>query len=319
MRARLRSLRRRLGSAIIVGTFKNLSRLGSLLPASRPAAHGLEVLRDLPYIDDGDPQHTLDVYRQKSREGLKPAVLYLHGGAFQFLSKDTHWLMGLLFARAGYVVFNANYRLAPKAKYPAAIEDACAALLWVKAHAVEYGADPERIVVAGESAGGNLALALVVAASFRRPEPFAQEVFDSGLRVVAAVPACGILQVTDIERLARRRPLPAFVNDRLVECSRGYLEDADTHPPLTLADPLCIIEEVESERPLPPVYTFVGTSDALLDDTRRLKAALDLREVPCEIRYYPKRVHAFHALYWDRAARACWTEQFKVLEAWVNR
>ena len=47
MRARLRSLRRRLGSAIIVGTFKNLSRLGSLLPASRPAAHGLEVLRDL--------------------------------------------------------------------------------------------------------------------------------------------------------------------------------------------------------------------------------------------------------------------------------
>ena len=58
-----------------------------------------------------------------SRTGLAPVVLYIHGGAFHYLSKDTHWVLALMFARRGYVVFNIDYRLAPVYPYSAAIED----------------------------------------------------------------------------------------------------------------------------------------------------------------------------------------------------
>ena len=59
----------------------------------------------------------------------------MHGGAFQSLSKDTHWLMGLAFARRGYVVFSINYRLAPKHRFPAGLQDACTAARWVHENA----------------------------------------------------------------------------------------------------------------------------------------------------------------------------------------
>jgi len=63
-------------------------------------------------------------------------VFYIHGGAFHLASKDTHWIMGLVFARAGFLVVNINYRLAPKDR-SAAIEDACRAWRYLAAHAAE--------------------------------------------------------------------------------------------------------------------------------------------------------------------------------------
>ena len=106
-------------------------------------------------------------------------MFYVHGGAFHLLSKDTHWLMGLVFARFGYLVVNISYRLAPKHPYPAAIEDTCDAYRWLAQRVAALGGDPDRVVVAGESAGGNLITALTIAACQRRTEPWARAVFDT--------------------------------------------------------------------------------------------------------------------------------------------
>jgi acetyl esterase len=303
-------------------------------PRADPRTHNVDVIRDVPYLPSGSRWHTLDVYRPAGKRGWGgspgsagrggeaplmeplPVVLYVHGGGFRILSKDTHWMMGIAFARRGYLVFNINYRLAPGYPYPAAIQDACAALTWVRDHAERFGGDADRLVLAGESAGANLVTALAVATSYRRPEPWARAVFDADIRARAVIPACGILQVSDPARFGRRKKLPSFLMDRIEEVADSYLGAAEHHPHggIELADPLLILERGDApDRSLPPVFTFVGTRDPLLDDTRRLHAALTRLGATCEIRYYPGEVHAFHAMVWRPQAIDCWRESFRFL------
>ncbi|MBM4360308.1 MAG: alpha/beta hydrolase [Deltaproteobacteria bacterium] len=310
-------LRKQLGAAVVDGFFRGASKLGSLHPNARPERHGVAVTRDVAYGSLGPP-HTLDIYRPRDARGPLPVVLYIHGGGFRILSKDTHWVMGLAFARQGYLVFNVNYRLAPEHPFPAAFEDVCEAYRWVVEHATEYGGDLGRLVVAGESAGANLTSSLTLATCFRREEPSARRVFETGVVPRAWLPYCGVLQVSDIERLRRRWPhMSEFITDRLVEVSLAYVGDEpERHgASLELADPLCVLEgEVRPERPLPPCFATCGTRDPLVADTQRLAAALASRAVPHEAHYYPGELHAFHALVWRPHARRCWRDTFRFLD-----
>lgn len=313
-------VRRRAGAALVDNMFRALSQVGRLHPRADPRRHHIEVTRDLRYVAGDAPDHRLDVYRPTSRPGPWPIVLYVHGGGFRILSKDTHWAMALAFARRGYLVFNISYRLAPKHPYPAAVADACAAYEWVVENAAAYGGDLGRLVLAGESAGANLVAALTLAACYRRDEPHAKQVFDTGVVPRAVLPACGIFQVSDIERFMRRKKLPSFISDRLHEVHDAYLGQADRSLPaaLDLADPLVVLERGERPaRPLPPFFLPVGTRDPLLDDTRRMKAALDALGVPATARYYEGEVHAFHALFFRPGARRCWADAFAFLDAHV--
>lgn len=314
-------MRRQLGSAAIQGFFETAAAAGRLLPSSRKLLRGLRVERDLAY-GPLDPWNRLDVWRPpegapvpgggSGSSGPRPALLYLHGGGFRILSKDTHWAMAALFARAGYVVFNANYRLAPRGPYPAALEDAALAFRWVLQNAGSHGGDTSRLVVAGESAGANLTLALTVCATFERPEPFAKAVFDVGMVPKVIAPVCGILQVSDSARFARRKAhLAKLVADRLEEVEGAYLQGPGEKP---LADPLLLLEgDDQPQRPLPPVYSGVGTRDPLLDDTRRLAAALARRGVAAQADYFPGELHAFHAFYFKPAAKKLWEAQLAFL------
>ena len=340
--------------------FQGLAGLAALHPAARPSRHGIAVDRDVFYGPDRR-WHRLDVYRPVHRPGPWPVVFYVHGGGFHLLSKDTHWLMGLVFARHGYLVVNISYRLAPEHPYPAALEDTCAAYRWLAARIGELGGDPERVAVAGESAGGNLITALALTACQRRDEPWARAVFDTGLVPRAVLPFCAMLEVSRPERFSQRRRLPRWIDGMIRDTSASYLHG---HPPgpgpaTALADPLRVLEEsrdatrggvngpalpghppegghgkaplsiAESvaglpvqrgwDRPLPPFFAPVGTRDPLLDDTRRLARALDGLGVPCEARYYPGGIHAFHALVWDPAARACWRDALAFLDRHMRK
>ncbi|MFD7659329.1 alpha/beta hydrolase [Actinosynnema sp. NPDC059797] len=87
-----------------------------------------------------------------------PVTLFLHGGGWVFGDLDTQDHFARVVAtRSRTVVVSVDYRLAPEHRFPAAVEDACAALRWVERNAGAFGGDPERIALFGESAGGNLA------------------------------------------------------------------------------------------------------------------------------------------------------------------
>jgi acetyl esterase len=321
VRRRIRSTvtraRIKAGAFVVDNLFRGLAAAGRLHPDANPLRHGIDVIRDLAYRDGGAVEHLLDVWRPTHVTQPTPIVFYVHGGGFRFLSKDTHWIMALAFARAGYLVFNVSYRLAPAHPFPAAVQDIGDAWRWMLAHAGEFGGDPSRVVVAGESAGANLAMGLTLSTCYRRAEPHARAVFDAGVVPRACLPMCGMLQVSDPARFARRKKLPRFIADRINEVADAYLfgHEHATPDELELADPLRVIERGDKpERPLPPFFAAVGTADPVLDDTRRLEAALARAGVPAEVHYYPREPHAFHALVFRKHARDCWKQTFAFLD-----
>ena len=97
------------------------------------------------------------LYAPNTEAGL-PLLLYLHGGGFTIGSIETHDILCRELARlAGCMVVSLDYRLAPEHRFPTATHDAWDALVWLAQHAAELGADPRRIAVGGDSAGGTLA------------------------------------------------------------------------------------------------------------------------------------------------------------------
>jgi acetyl esterase len=159
---------------------------------------------------------------------------------------------------------------------------------------------------------------LAVATSYDRPEPWARRLAAEGLSARAVVAACGMLQVSDAGRFRRRWPhMGSFIHDRLLEVEQAYLGDVRRHDPraLELADPLLLLESGERPaRPLPPFFAPCGTKDPLLDDTRRLRVALEKLGVECDARLYEGELHAFHALVFRPSARRCWAATYQFLD-----
>lgn len=293
------------------------SKMSYMHPGSNPSLYGVHVERNIPYTGTGMREHTLDIYRPENPPaGPMPIVLYVHGGGFRLLSKESHWMMAVAFARRGYLVLNMNYRLAPKHPFPAALEDVNSAWLWLLDNAKRLGGDLDRIVVAGESAGANLVASLAIETSYRRPEPFARAVFDRGVQPKAVMAACGIFQVSDIERLLpRTRSLP-LVADWLVDMRNAYLGRFydETKPEIELADPVSILERgVRPDRPLPAFFLPVGGGDVLVEDTLRMDSALKRLGASAEASVYGDEPHAFHMLTWKRESKRLWNDTFRFL------
>lgn len=314
----IEALRRRAGGKAIKWTLEGLAHSGSFHPRANPSRHGLERVNNISY-GPGVHQH-LDVWRPTDRgDGPLPVILYIHGGGFRILSKESHWIMALALARQGYVVFNIDYRLAPAHPFPAAVEDAARAWCWVHENAARFGGDPSRVTLGGESAGANLSATLTIACCYEREEPFSKEVFALGKVPEAVIAACGIFQVSEVQRFWQKYPkTPKFVRDRCEEVAEGYIGARDMqHRPgeHDLADPLVFFERGEQpERALPPFIIPVGTRDVLIDDAKRMKRALEQLDTRCEVPIYEGEIHAFHAFVWRENARKCWRDIYAFLD-----
>ncbi len=116
----------------------------------------MQLRRNVPYGPLA--RHRLDVWRLSTTPKDAPVIYYIHGGAWTFGDKREQGRPMLHeFLRRGWIVVTINYRLAPRHPWPAQIEDATRALGWIKKNVATYGGDPDRVVVAGASAGGHLA------------------------------------------------------------------------------------------------------------------------------------------------------------------
>ena len=118
----------------------------------------MRAIHDIPCLAGGSPRQTLDLYLPDHAHSPMPAVLWIHGGAWE--CGDKHPCPVREFAERGYVIASIGYRLSDKAAFPSQLQDCKSAVRWLRAHAAEYGIDPTRIGVWGESAGGHLAALL---------------------------------------------------------------------------------------------------------------------------------------------------------------
>ncbi|MGI6139741.1 MAG: alpha/beta hydrolase fold domain-containing protein [Candidatus Hydrogenedentales bacterium] len=123
-----------------------------------PPLPGVVMDEDIQYGVGDDTPLFLDVYRSESQEGSAPGVLLFFGGGWRSGRKDQLRVYAQYFAQQGYVAATVQYRLREAGQWPKSIHDAKCAVRWMRAHAEEYGIDPERIGVMGNSAGAYLAL-----------------------------------------------------------------------------------------------------------------------------------------------------------------
>ncbi|WP_420125170.1 alpha/beta hydrolase [Longimicrobium sp.] len=129
-------------------------------------------VRDFSIPGDGGPLRVR--HYAPAETDAQPLTVYLHGGGFTIGDLDTHDEACRILCRYGRVhVLSVHYRLAPENPFPAALDDARAALRWAQAHAAELEADPARVTIGGDSAGGNLAAVIAIETRGDRP-PAAQ-------------------------------------------------------------------------------------------------------------------------------------------------
>lgn len=209
---------------------------------------------------------------------ISALLLYFHGGGFVLGDLDTHDSLCRLICRDGGVqVISVGYRLAPEHKAPAATDDAYAAYRWALDHAAGLGAN--RIVVGGDSAGGNLATVV------------AQQARDSEL----PLPALQLLlyPVTDVSSETRSKTLFAdgyFLSKRDMEwCTAHYLDGAEVSAEDPLVSPL-LSEDLSG---LPPALVVTAGFDPLRDEGNRYARAMQDAGVVVDLREERSMIHAF--------------------------
>ncbi|MCI0492184.1 MAG: exo-alpha-sialidase [Planctomycetes bacterium] len=118
----------------------------------------VSVEKDIEYGKGGIASLKLDLYTPKNRTKPLPAVIFIHGGAWRSGSRDVYHYYCTKFAEHGYIAATISYRLSDVAPFPAAVEDVKCAVRWLRANAKRLGIDPNKIAVAGGSAGGHLSM-----------------------------------------------------------------------------------------------------------------------------------------------------------------
>lgn len=203
------------------------------------------------------------------------ALLYLHGGGYVIGSPKSHrHLTAALSEASGLSLFVPDYRLAPEHPFPAALEDAVAAYKGL----LDSGLSPARLAIAGDSAGGGLTIATLVALRERK----------------IPLPACavGISPWTDLSQggeayRTRLKRDPMVTKDGLDAMAAAYLAGADPKTPL--ASPL-----FADLHGLPPLLLQVGTEEALYDDTVGLKSRAEAAGVEVSAESWGGMMHVWH-------------------------
>ncbi len=220
-----------------------------------------------------------------------PAILWIHGGGYMLGMKSmVYGSCGkMLVERYGGIVVSPSYRLAPRHRYPAALEDCFAALSWMWEHAEELGGDREKIVVGGESAGGGLAAAVCLKARDEGEIPIAMQ-----------LPLYPMLDCRDTASSADNhgRVWNTARNHRGWAAYLGDLYGTDDVPAYASA-----ARETDYSG-LPPCYTFVGDGEPFYAETLAYAEALQRAGVEAHLDVYHQDIHAFDMLTpWQRDSR----------------
>ncbi len=208
-----------------------------------------------------------------------PALVMLHGGGWVMGTLDLYDSLARSLANAGTcVVVSVDYRLAPEHRFPAAAEDSHSATVWVTEQARSLGIDGQRLLVGGDSAGGNLAAAVAIMARDRDSVKLAGQVL--------------VYPIADCE----------FDNDSYRENAEGYFltrasmqwfwdqyapDENDRHNPL--ASPL----RADSLAGLPPAWVMTAGYDPLRDEGEALAARLTADGVPTHLEKFDGQIHGF--------------------------
>lgn len=263
---------------------------------------GLETPEDIRRYDDiaygGDARwQVLDVYRPKNETGKLPVIVSVHGGGWVYGDKERYQYYCMSLAQHGFAVVNYTYRLAPKFKFPASLEDTNLVFRWVLTHGGEYGFDTERVFAVGDSAGAHM-LGLyscictnpdfAAAFPFQPPEGFAP----AGVAL-----NCGVYEIkTDGRKDLTARLMADYLPNR------GSPEELEK---------ISVLRHVTTA--FPPSFVMTASKDFLREAAPAMVERLEALGVPVTYRLYGDEqnplAHVFHCDVRSEAAKRCNSEE----------
>ena len=261
-----------------------------------PAPAGVRYVADQVYGRVGDRELTMHLYAREDASERAPGVVFIHGGGFVEGFPEMVIRYAAFLAAAGYVTCSIDYRLAHEAKWPAPVEDSKCAVRWMRAHAAEIGLDPDRLGVAGGSAGGYLAA--MVAGT---PGEFEGA---GGNAAASSAVRAAVLWYPGLDLRPSRR-----WSETLHLAARELFGGDVDETTATAASPITYAEQTM------PTLTFTGTSDALVpvEQVRAYHQALDSAGVANRLVEVEGAGHSFDF------AMARWEECFPVMREWFDR
>ncbi len=218
------------------------------------------------------------VYRPAKNQTL-PALIFFHGGGFVICNLDTHDRQCRSLANgSGCAVISVDYRLAPEHKYPAAVEDAYAATKYIAEHAAEFGVDPKRIAVGGDSAGGNLATVVSLLSRDRGGPRLKFQLLI--YPVVDFYDESPSMQQYSKDHFLTRESMDWFTKSYLPSREAGLEPSAS---PMNATD----------FRGLPPAMILTAECDPLRDQGEAYARKLQAAGVPVNLKRYEGMIHPF--------------------------
>ncbi|MEM7251892.1 MAG: alpha/beta hydrolase [Pseudomonadota bacterium] len=224
------------------------------------------------------------IYRDSPKR--QPVVVYYHGGGWVIGDLDSHDGLCRHIAKAsGFTVISVDYRLAPEHRFPAAVDDAYAALLGVVARAEELAIDPMRVAVAGDSAGGNLAAVVAQLAKAQNGPELALQAL--------------LYPATDLQ--ANTASHATFTDHLLTPAAYRWFVDLYTGQPADRDDPRASPLRAESVAGLARAFVLTAGFDPLRDEGEAYAQKLAGAGVPVSYRCYDGQIHGFLTL--DRVVK----------------
>jgi acetyl esterase/lipase len=280
----------------------DISRVHGLVRPFNMRRAGVRRITDIPYGDslpgDKGGRNLLDVVLPEEPGSGRPILVQIHGGGWMIGDKREQGgpLMAHLASR-GWVCFAINYRLAPKAKFPAHVVDVKRAIAWIRAHAHEYGADPGFLCVTGGSAGGHL----TALTALSQNDPAFQPGFEGAdTRVAAAVPFYGVYDFLDRAKIRGKQAM--------TEIMTKYVFPTRPEDDPEFWDSMCPL--VRASEQAPPFLVVQGTHDTLVfvEEAREFVRALrEKSRAPVhylELRGAQHAFEVFHSVRSQYAVRA---------------
>jgi len=243
--------------------------LKSAEPLSIPAPHGTIPARI----------YTPKTLRQK--DGLAACLVFFHGGGWVIGNLDTHDVACRQLAHEGeLIVISVDYRLAPEHRFPAAVDDAIIAMKWIAANARQYGIDAARLIVGGDSAGGNLAAVVALDARDGNGPAIAGQLLIYPATEFSRKHASH--REPDTSILLTHSGIDWFVNH--------YMGDAD------ISDWRASPARATTLAALPPAYVLTAGADPLRDEGDEYAARLKEAGVPVTYKHFPGQFHGFFTM-----------------------
>jgi len=276
-----------LGGALLPAVARAQGAAQGAAPVAAPAGRGYEfAVRDLVYSKSGGKDRLARLY-QPSGSGPFPALLQVHGGAWNNKDRTDGQNTSLDLAAAGIVVLAIDFRNAPEAPYPASLQDINYGIRWLKAHAAEFGSSAGQVGIYGTSSGGHQ----VILAAIRPDDPRYRalplaEAPDMDAKVAYLVSGWGVLFPLERYKLAKAKG-----DESLVKGHDIFFGNEATQ---IEASPALIIERGEKVY-LPPALVFQGTQDQWTTVELAQRFATDYRNAggDIELSLYDGARHTF--------------------------